>query len=81
YLGNSVKGYGGDEGLTLRVRSLLPGGLDLRDGNTFYYCSLAVLGLKLYFLHRFIHSRFGRAVRALRDDEVRAEALGLPVFA
>jgi branched-chain amino acid transport system permease protein len=32
-------------------------------------------------LHRFIHSRFGRAVRALRDDEVRAEALGLPVFA
>jgi branched-chain amino acid transport system permease protein len=81
YLGNSVKGYGGDEGLTLRVRSLLPGGLDLRDGNTFYYCALAVLGLQLFFLHRFIHSRFGRAVRALRDDEVRAEALGLPVFA
>jgi branched-chain amino acid transport system permease protein len=81
YLGNSVKGYGGDEGLTLKVRSLLPGGLDLRDGNTFYYCALAVLGLQLYFLHRFIHSRFGRAVRALRDDEVRAEALGVPVFA
>jgi len=81
YLGNSVKGYGGDEGLTLRVRSLLPGGLDLRDANTFYYCGLAVLALQLFFLHRFIHSRFGRAVRALRDDEVRAEALGLPVFA
>jgi branched-chain amino acid transport system permease protein len=81
YLGNSVKGYGGDEGLTLRVRSLLPGGLDLRDGNTFYYCALIVLALQLFFLHRFIHSRFGRAVRALRDDEVRAEALGVPVFA
>jgi len=81
YLGNSVKGYGGDEGLTLRVRSLLPGGLDLRDGNTFYYSALAVLALELFLLHRFIHSRFGRAVRALRDDEVRAEALGLPVFA
>jgi branched-chain amino acid transport system permease protein len=81
FLGNSVKGYGGDEGLTLRVRSLLPGGLDLRDGNTFYYSALAVLALELFLLHRFVHSRFGRAVRALRDDEVRAEALGVPVFA
>ena len=80
-LGNSVKGYGGDEGLTLRVRSLLPGGLDLRDGNTFYYSALAVLALELFLVHRFVHSRFGRAVRALRDDEVRAEALGVPVFA
>ena len=81
YLGNSVKGYGGDEGLTLKVRSLLPGGLDLRDANTFYYSALAALALQMFFLHRFVHSRFGRAVRALRDDEVRAEALGLPVFA
>jgi branched-chain amino acid transport system permease protein len=81
FLGNSVKGYGGDEGLTLRVRSLLPGGLDLRDGDTFYYSALAVLALELFLLRRFVHSRFGRAVRALRDDEVRAEALGVPVFA
>ncbi len=81
YVANSVKGYGGDEGLTVRVRSLLPGGLDLRDGTTFYYAALAVLALQLLFLYRFIHSRFGRAVTALRDDEVRAEALGVPVFA
>jgi branched-chain amino acid transport system permease protein len=81
YLGNSLKGYGGDEGLTLRVRSLFPGGVDLRDDNTFYYAALVVLALELFLLHRFIHSRFGRAVRALRDDEVRAEALGVPVFA
>jgi branched-chain amino acid transport system permease protein len=81
YLGNSMKGYGGDEGLTVRVRSLLPGGLDLRDGTVFYCVALAVLALQLFFLHRFIHSRFGRAVQALRDDEVRAEALGVPVFA
>ena len=81
FLGNSIKGYGGDEGLTLRVRSLLPGGLDLRDDHTFYYSALAVLALELFLLHRFVHSRFGRAVRALRDDDVRAEALGVPVFA
>lgn len=81
YLANSVKGYGGDEGLTVKVRSLLPGGLSLHDPATFYYVALALLAGVLVFLHRFTGSRFGRAVQALRDDEVRAEALGLPTFA
>ena len=81
YLANSIKGYGGDEGLTVKVRSLLPGGLSLHDPTTFYYVALALLGGILFFLHRFTGSRFGRAVQALRDDEVRAEALGLPTFA
>ena len=81
YLANSVKGYGGDEGLTVKVRSLLPGGLSLHEPTTFYYVALALLAGVLFFLHRFTDSRFGRAVQALRDDEVRAEALGLPTFA
>ena len=81
YLANSIKGYGGDEGLTVKVRSLLPGGLSLHDTTTFYYVALALLAGVLFFLHRFTGSRFGRAVQALRDDEVRAEALGLPTFA
>jgi branched-chain amino acid transport system permease protein len=81
YLANSIKGYGGDEGLTVRVRMALPFGADLRDANTFYFVALAVLGLSLVLLSRFAASRFGRAVQALRDDELRAEALGLPTFA
>ena len=81
YLANSIKGYGGDEGLTVKVRSLLPGELSMHDPTTFYYVALALLGGTLLFLHRFTGSRFGRAVQALRDDEVRAEALGLPTFA
>ena len=81
YLANSIKGYGGDEGLTVKVRSLLPGGLSLHEPATFYYVALALLAGVLFFLHRFTGSRFGRAVQALRDDEVRAEALGLPTFA
>ena len=36
--------------------------------------------LCLAALSRFARSRAGLAVRALRDDEVRAEALGLPTF-
>lgn len=80
YLANSIKGYGGDEGLTVRTRVLLPFGLDLRDGSTFYYLALGVLLLVLLALWRFAGSRLGQAVQALRDDELRAEALGLPTF-
>lgn len=81
YLANSVKGYGGDEGLTVKVRSLLPGGFSLHEPTTFYYVALTLLAGVLFFLHRFTGSRFGRAVQAMRDDEVRAQALGLPTFA
>jgi branched-chain amino acid transport system permease protein len=80
YLANSVKGYGGDEGLTVRARSLLAFGIDLKSGVSFYYAALAVLAASLYSLARFVPSRFGRAVLALRDDEVRAEALGFQTF-
>jgi len=80
YLANSVKGYGGDEGLTLRARSLFPFGVELRSGITFYYVALLVLAATLFALARFVPSRLGRAVLALRDDEVRAEALGFPTF-
>jgi branched-chain amino acid transport system permease protein len=80
YLANSIKGYGGDEGLTVRTRVLLPFGLDLRDGLTFYFVALGVLALVLWALARFARSRLGLAVQALRDDDLRAEALGLPTF-
>ena len=83
YLANSVKGYGGDEGLNIRARSLFSLGdrvLDLKDPLAFYYVALAVLVLTLVALARFVPSRFGRTALALRDDEVRAEALGFPVY-
>ena len=80
YLANSVKGYGGDEGLTLRARSLLAFGVDLKNGIALYYVALIVLAATLYSLARFVPSRLGRAVLALRDDEVRAEALGFPTY-
>jgi branched-chain amino acid transport system permease protein len=80
YLANSVKGYGGDEGLTLRARSLLAFGIDLKHGTSFYYVALVVLAAALFALAKFVPSRLGRAVLALRDDEVRAEALGFPTY-
>jgi branched-chain amino acid transport system permease protein len=83
YLANSVKGYGGDEGLNIRSRSLLTVGtlvLDLKNPMVFYYVALTVLVLTLWALARFVPSRFGRAVLALRDDDGRAEALGFPTY-
>jgi branched-chain amino acid transport system permease protein len=80
YLANSIKAWGGDEGLTVRARVLLPGGGTLRDSTTLYFVALAALVLCLAALSRFAASRTGRAVRALRDDELRAEALGLPTY-
>jgi len=80
YLANSVKGYGGDEGLNIRARSALGFGLDLKNPRVTYYVGLAVLAAALVALARFVPSRFGRAVLALRDDDVRAEALGFPTY-
>ncbi|MDQ6627583.1 MAG: branched-chain amino acid ABC transporter permease [Pseudomonadota bacterium] len=83
YLANSVKGYGGDEGLNIRARSVFGIGawaLDLKNPLALYYVALGVLALSLLALARFAPSRFGRAVLALRDDDVRAEALGFPTY-
>jgi branched-chain amino acid transport system permease protein len=78
YLVNSMKAYGGDEGLTLPRRPSL--GFDLGDEFAFYYVALFLLALTLYGLHRLVHSRFGRVVRATRENAARAEAIGFPVF-
>jgi len=83
YLANSMKGYGGDEGLNIRARSLFGFGAiayDLKNPSALYYTALAALGASLLALDRFGPSRMGRAVVALRDDDVRAEALGFPTF-
>ncbi len=80
FLANSVKAYGGDEGLNVRARSVLATGWDLKNGPLLWWVALAVLALSLFALARLVPSRLGRALLALRDDETRAEALGFPTF-
>ena len=81
YLVNSVKAYGGDEGLSIKIRSDFGFGLDLKNDTTFYYVALLALLGVLYGTHRLMRSRFGKVVRAIRDNEERAGAIGYPVFA
>ncbi|MEO6268728.1 MAG: branched-chain amino acid ABC transporter permease, partial [Lautropia sp.] len=80
YLANSVKAYGGDEGLSLMDRSDFLLGLDLRDDTVFYYLVLFVLVLVILLVRRLMQSRFGRVVLAMREDNVRAEAIGFPTY-
>jgi len=80
YLANSIKAYGGDEGLNITSRSDFGFGLDLKDDTTFYFVVLVVLAAVLTGLRRLVSSRFGRAIQAIRDDDVRAESIGYPTF-
>src|SRR5436853_6797601 len=75
-----MKAYGGAEGLTVPRRAELGLGLDLGNEVVLYYVALLFLALSLYGLHRVMQSRFGRVVIAIRENEARAEAIGLPVY-
>jgi branched-chain amino acid transport system permease protein len=78
YLVNSMKAYGGDEGLSLRQRPSLV--FELGNEVAFYYVVLFLLLLSIFLLYRLMRSRFGRVVIAIRENEARAEAVGFPVF-
>jgi branched-chain amino acid transport system permease protein len=80
YIFVSLKSYGGDDGLSMPGRSTVAGDITLSNDFVWYYLVLALLALVMYGLHRLVHSRFGRAIDAIRDNEARAEAIGFPVY-
>ncbi len=55
--------YGGDDGLSLYMRSDFSGLLDLSNDNTLYYLNFGFLIITLYLSHRLIKSRFGMLIR------------------
>jgi branched-chain amino acid transport system permease protein len=81
YLVNSMKAYGGDEGLTLKKRAELGTSvpINLDDTTHLYLLVLALLAATLVALSRLARSRFGRVITAIRENEVRAEAIGFAV--
>ena len=80
YLTVSYKPYGGDDGLSLPGRSVLGAGLELADERTFYWVTLAVAGLAFVGVWRLLNARFGHVLQAVRENGLRAEAIGLAVF-
>jgi len=75
----ALKTYGGDDGLTLRRRTTLPG-IAPRDDVAFFYVCLAALVLVLLLLRRVAASRFGTVLDGIRQNERRMMAIGLSPF-
>ncbi|WP_028325236.1 branched-chain amino acid ABC transporter permease [Desulfatirhabdium butyrativorans] len=66
---------GGDDGIHgIPLPALLSG------GKSAYYAVLVVVALCLYLLYRIVQSPFGRIFQAIRDNPVRCEAVGIPVY-
>lgn len=79
YLAISLPAFGGDDGLALGARSLIPG-LALAGDLGFYYFVLFTAGLAFVLLYRLVASRFGRALVAIRENERRMAAIGYPIY-
>ena len=78
-IASSVEIIGAGSGMSVPVWPDVAGGLQMRD-NVFYVASV-FLGIGCFILMRLLHrSRFGLALNAIRDDEDKAEAMGLPVI-
>ena len=64
---------GGGQGISLPV---YPGDLD--QGKVFFYFLYAILGVALFVFLKWLYgTRFGIALNAIRDDEEKAEGMGI----
>lgn len=70
---------GGDDGISGIPRGRLLGLVDLRDDRVLYYLVFTIFVAAFLGVLRIIHSPFGQAMRAIRDNEARAVSLGYKV--
>lgn len=68
----------GIDGVAPIPRPKLPG-IDLTSNLNYLYFSLIALALVVYFMMRLVDSGFGRALKAVKDDETAAACMGIDV--
>lgn len=79
FLAQALSAYGGDDGLTLYERATVLG-FDLFGNRTrFYYVVLATLALSYWLVATLVASRFGRVLRAARENATRVAVTGYDV--
>ncbi|TMJ00616.1 MAG: branched-chain amino acid ABC transporter permease, partial [Alphaproteobacteria bacterium] len=80
FTASSLAPYGGDDGLTVRMRSTVAGlPVFANDRALYYICLLALLGA--YLLCRALAaSRFGRVYRGARENALRMGTIGFDVY-
>ena len=74
---------GGEDGLLKIERQplRLPGSeISLSSNEAFFYFVLAIFAAVLVFLWRLVHSPFGRVLRAIKQNEMRATFVGYNVW-
>jgi branched-chain amino acid transport system permease protein len=80
FTASSLAPYGGDDGLTIRVRSTFAGLPVLTNDRALYYvCLLALLGAYL-ICRSLVASRFGRVYRGARENAQRLGTIGFEVY-
>jgi branched-chain amino acid transport system permease protein len=72
----TINYVGGASGITM---PLFPGDIEFRS--TFFYILCFFFAVVAHFLLRWLYStQFGLAINAIRDDEDKAEAMGIPTL-
>lgn len=67
--------YGGDDGLSVSTRNVVPG-LDMDNPMTFYYVCLVLMALWVWLCRRIVNSPFGMVLRGFKQNERRNINLG-----
>ncbi|WP_299667975.1 branched-chain amino acid ABC transporter permease [uncultured Ruegeria sp.] len=76
----SLSYYGGDDGLTLWDTPEVFGMYLFQTGSGLFYSTLVLLALIWFFVWRLAMSRFGRVLRAAKQNPTRVGSLGYNVF-
>lgn len=54
-------------------------GMELIFPNQFYFVTLVILIITIFSVLRFEHSKLGRSWKAVRENEIAAQAMGIPL--
>lgn len=54
-------------------------GIAISNSSQFYYIVLGIFLIVIYVVTRLEHSKLGRAWKAVRDNEIAAQAMGIPL--
>lgn len=80
FTASSLAAYGGDDGYTMYSRTEVLGARLLENRLAFHYICLGALALTWGLCAMLLASRFGRVLRAARENAQRVEAVGLAPY-
>lgn len=80
FTASSLSALGGDDGYTLYARTTWFGTAALANGLVFHFVCLGALTAAWLLCSAVLDSRFGRVLRAARENPVRVQALGFQPY-